>query len=184
MKFINAMLVACALGTLPRANAQSEGKESTFGWRLNVGDSFTWEFSGMDFYQSITPAEPGMLPGIAIEGFFDTDTVFNVKVFEGGLNEAPIYDVNPGFVIETPAVRSGYLQIQSGGWDDLQGAFRLTVLSGSVDLRRLEAFASVNSEEQNTTTIYRSTAMAIPEPGTLSLLGLGLILLLRRRCLW
>ena len=170
MKSAFLLLLIAALG-LP-AGAQS--------LHLTAGESFTYSFDSM------LVAGPTLQPTVMaafqvhfVNDLFGPGDLIRLEMFEdspagGRVVGRNITGTSPERITETSLLFSR--PETPIFWEDLQGAVRLTVLSGSVDLDRV-----------GFTTEYRGTlygnAVPVPEPAMWGLLSIGglVILLFKRR---
>jgi len=145
---------------------------------FSAGQSFSYTFSTLDFVQSGALVEQsGGVSFYRLAQPSPNDAVL-LELFENNLQEAPVASqvFTDRFGDPTGFGRGGL-------WQDLQGAVRLTVVSGSMDLTGLRFTVGTGPLDFN----YYQTFVAVPEPGTLglSLLIGGCVLtwhLARRRC--
>jgi len=131
---------------------------------LNAGDSFTYEFTNFDF-QAHGLTGPSARVGLGLQGFSGTDSL-RFEAFENTPAQPAIYSTTL-----TPA---GYPDFTFGAaWQDLEGSFRVTMLSGSATLT--DFFGSVVTTGGD---LYSLKVTVVPEPSAWSLLGtIGLPLL-------
>ena len=128
---------------------------------MNAGDSSAFatqlRFLG-EFHQSLSFPSSFFRPTIA--GFDVGDSV-RLEMFEDNVNQTPFCST----LYETSTSCFG-----SGFWWDQQGAVRVSVLSGSVELQALE----LGFSSGGTRGFYSgATLVLIPEPTTMALLGLA-----------
>lgn len=125
---------------------------------LNAGDSFTFEFTHFDF-QANGLAGPSARVGLVFQGFSGSDSL-RFEAFEDTPPQAPIYSTTLSAGGGSPDFTFG------SGWQDLQGSFRVTMVSGSATLQ--EFFGSVVKADGE---LYSLKVAAVPEPSGWSLLG-------------
>lgn len=138
---------------------------------LSPGQSYTYNFLDLqnfgDGYSSPNPR------GFAT---FYTDTArstpgatYRLELFENNTGEAPIATVNNGTGNVTATAVNG--------WQDLNGVARVTVTSGDVffDALRINVYRPTGFGDYE---LYSSGLVPVPEPGTVTLLGLGAAALL------
>jgi len=137
---------------------------------LNSGDVFTYEFT------SLMPVsgDPGPLSPLGnYSAILNPTTVqpgdtIRLEMFEDSLTEAPIDSrtwMNQSLVICQAA----------NAWGDLQGAIRLTMLSGSVTVDVITLRALTPSGGTPLLNKWESTFQPVPEPSTCALLGTSFV---------
>ena len=135
---------------------------------LNSGDVFTFEFTSL----TPVPGDPGPLNPLGNYSVIlnpatvQPDDMIRLEMFENSLNEEPICE-------RTWANQSLVICQAPDAWGDLQGTIRLTMLSGSATVDVITFRALTLSGGTPPLQIWESTFVPVPEPGTLSLLGLG-----------
>ena len=157
------------------------------GVLLTAGDTFSYSFDTMPYLGRFTV--PGGA-GSAAEGSFNTsfegdlfdpsDSV-RLEIFERSLDDAPRQSSTFGGY--TTSVSSLSI-LAPYAWSDFQGAVRLTVLSGSVELTKISVY------RENPVTLQRydlyGMVVPIPEPYPSSLLLavalVGSLRLCARKC--
>jgi hypothetical protein len=135
---------------------------------LNAGDTFTYQFSTLPFYNPDPFAAVGSLWSVDIPPFSaNSPLTIRLETFENDLNENPIasrvFDSTelPGFsVLAIDAI---------GAWQDLQGAVRITMLSGSWQFNALYISAALPTAGGDP-DLYLLQFTPVPEPATISLL--------------
>jgi len=147
---------------------------------LSAGDSYTLEFSDLALEGPWPLDDPRPTPfgqvGVAHYGFEAGDSLL-IEMFEDTTAEPPVgtggWDWPEGTVQSPPPP----LFIESfGAWQDLQGVIRLTMLSGSVTIVDVTAFAV--RDEVDGRFRYLS-AIPLPEPSgaMLAFVGIGALFL-------
>jgi hypothetical protein len=144
------LLILCFCAAIP-FNAASQ----VF---LHAGDSFTYEFTHFDF-QGHGSAAPSARVVLGFQGIATTEE-FKFEAFEDTPLQPPIYTT-----IFTSG-SGGYVIDFGPAWGDLEGIFRLTVLSGSATLNDFAGAVSTSSGDFYAVKIY-----AAPEPSVLALMG-------------
>ena len=147
---------------------------------LNSGDIFTYEFSSLPLVGTISePLTPlGNYSAILNPATVQEGDTILLEMFENSLSETPIdsrtWMNSPLVICQAPAA-----------WADLQGAVRLTMLSGSVTVDVLTFRALTPTGGTPPLNHWEATISPVPEPSTLALLGLvfggGVIWRIRRR---
>ncbi|HWX22474.1 MAG TPA: hypothetical protein VN578_21445 [Candidatus Binatia bacterium] len=132
---------------------------------LNTGDSFTFEFTHFDF-QAHGLTGPSARVGLSFQGFVGTDTL-QFNAFEDSPAQPPIFSTTLTASMGSPDFTFG------PAWQDLQGAFSVTMLSGSTTL--LEFFGSVITASGD---LYSLKVIPVPEPSPFELLAVGGLALL------
>ena len=132
---------------------------------LNAGESYTYEFRYpvvVNFGRVFIPYSQ-FVPGIA--GFDAGDTV-RLKMFENSPNEAAFCSVLYG-----PQTPNCYFQ--GGGWEDFQGAVRVSVLAGSIQFYGFNLLhahgAGIDAQGRYLSSGFNES-VTVPEPTPLFLL--------------
>ncbi len=100
-------------------------------------------------------------------------------MFESSTAEAPIYSGTLDSV--PPNILSSQVD---NAWQDVQGAIRFTMLSGSAVVESITLETTLSGPSLSSYEVRSDTFVPIPEPGTFALFGGGLVfgaLMLRRR---
>ena len=149
------------------------------GLQLGAGESYTYVFTSLDY---LGPSTPGVLGGLDFGARFDGDLFdpgdsIRMEMFEGTLQEAP-------FAANTFTGASAPLDVLNlqasqfpSHWNDLQGAVRLTVLTGSANLARIGVSAELGPSSYG-------NFVAVPEPNGFvlcSFTGLLVLLWMKRK---
>ncbi len=140
------------------------------GLLLNQGDIFTYEFSNLPD-RTVRPPGQDVASGASVifsGNYLAPGERLRIELFENSLDEAPFRTLE-----ESPPVMLASTGVPYGPcWLDNQGAIRLTMLSGSVQITELQ-FTSLQND------IIASATVFVPEPSTLlfSCLGLGALAL-------
>jgi hypothetical protein len=146
-------------------NVQSQGIV------LNAGDTYTYQFSTLllQGVVAIPPNPPGvpagMIQGAFALGSFQPGSTLLCEMFEDSTAQAPIASqtlIYPEGYSPPP----GPVFWSVGAWQDLQGAIRFTMVSGSVTISEFTVSATLN--EIGGLTEYSTTV--VPEPKPLPLL--------------
>ena len=143
---------------------------------LSAGDSFAYQFSSMPFIWTVPSSFPGPF------GYFQLDvsaagwqpgTSLRYEMFETSTSETPIFSDT----LDQPPVSGGAAGVPNA-WQDLQGAIRITALSGSAILDGITVSAFLPSQSVPGYLDIYQASVSIPEPSTATLLlaGIGLVL--------
>ncbi len=161
---------------------------------FTAGEGFTFEFSLSPATDLSAPpsTHTGVGGTIWMENNFDfgPDTmVFRIEAFENSSAESAIFSRLVTCDRFDPATCEGQWAVE-GAWQDLQGVFRLTVVSGVFDLFN-GCWIGVNTpgnspaNQQSYGRFFTSEEMftPVPEPSTyvIGFMGLGALILSRRR---
>ena len=154
------------------------------GLILNANDTYIYEFSALPFQQVVTyytgtAAAQADLFWTAVP--LADGTQLQVAIFENSPNDNPI-------IVDTwtsAAGLSGGLELRppmfQSTWQDLQGAFSLTVLSGSASINDIDlsSYIPIDSTHAN---LYHQQIILVPEPTSVVMLGAaGLLWTMNRR---
>ena len=134
---------------------------SAQGLLLNTGDAYSYELNSFAFCCAggLGPTEATLTLGVTA---LAPGSALRFEAFENSLSEAPIF-TSTGLLSD-----SGVYHANLGiAWQDLQGAFKVTMTSGSASLH----FLHVRVQTPDTATYLQ--IVPIPEPGTVSLCALG-----------
>ena len=127
---------------------------------LHAGDSFTYEFTHFDG-GAHTSAAPGARVVLGLQGITGTDD-FKFEAFENTALQPPIYTTNFAW-----GSGSGGKVIDFGpAWGDLEGTFRLTLLTGTATLTDFAGTVTTSNGDFYTIKIYSA-----PEPTVWALMG-------------
>lgn len=125
---------------------------------LNAGDSFTFEFTHFDHQGGGLPG-PNARVGFDFLGFSGSDRL-RFDAFEDNPTQTAIYSTTLSAGAGSPDFTFG------AAWQDMQGTFRVTMLSGAATLQ--EFFGSVITASGE---LYSLKVSVVPEPSAWSLLG-------------
>ena len=156
------LILLAVLGTAVRGLAQDV-------LHLGEGQSFTFQFTSLPFVQA-GALEP--LGGAAFFNFsgnlLDPGERLRIELFENSFGEAPVqvFEEHP------ISVRHGAGAFASLAWQDLQGAVRLTMLQGSLDVSSLVLTAVNNDFPDNMFTYYQQV-IPVPEPSSMLIAIVG-----------
>jgi hypothetical protein len=153
---------------LTALNAHAQGH-----LRLTEGQSFTHSFSNLPFINSAQTA--GALG--AVDFYFavannDTQNVLRIEMFETSIAESPLISqtINQWRATSTTTPQDFSWGLRSNAaWQDTQGAFRITVLSGEAYLGGYRTW--VIGGPVSPFSLHELTT-PVPEPSTFALLGL------------
>lgn len=146
---------------------------------LQSGESFTYEFGNLPFTGLVSPIVNPMflqvggrldLSNISAPSFVAGDTVtLHIDFFENSLSEVPVTSLTyPGTLPPWPAP----FFVSANSWQDLQGAFRISLSSDSTAAVRFDGFQLYAFLPQGRFNAEYSQIVMVPEPSALSLLGI------------
>jgi len=147
---------------------------------LSEGDVFSYEFQTLPF--KVGPLLGADNQGIALVSLSASDTlapldVIRLELFENGLTESPFRTLTMSGT-NAPFVLTEFGQSHAGAWQDLQGAVRLTMSSGSVDVSDLHLSVIREGFEYGiSVSLPPTVAVSVPEPSSLGLLVVSAVLL-------
>ncbi|HKQ36442.1 MAG TPA: PEP-CTERM sorting domain-containing protein [Verrucomicrobiae bacterium] len=132
---------------------------------LSSGDTFTYNFLNLqNFGDGYASSNPRGFTTFYIDPAQSTPgATYRVELFENNTGEAPIGTVNGTGNVTANSVNA---------WQDLNGAVRVTVTSGNVYFQNV-AVNVYRPTGLGDYELYSSGLVPVPEPGTLSLVGLG-----------
>ncbi len=133
----------------------TEGQSFELEFNSIALDTFGGEYSSAEFW-------------LSHDGLSDGDAVI-FSVFEDNTSQTPLNSFTfTGNGILSPGLGGGafFLSSVNPPWQDLQGAFRIEVESGSIELSGVSVHTSVGNS--NYGEFY-----AVPEPATVILFGVG-----------
>jgi hypothetical protein len=144
---------------------------------LNAGETYTFEFSTLPLIGPTTPGLPfntfGSLSGIFSPSLQPGSAIL-FEMFEGSVAETATGSQTLSAPVGLPAPPGPFMFVD-GAWQDLQGAVRISMLSGSATLSI--AKASVVRDEAGGLFEYSSSVLPVPEPSPFVLIGAGSIAL-------
>lgn len=134
---------------------------------LNTGDSFTFEFTSLPFDQILSPFRRAG-GGVSLNTVgLEPGEYFRLELFDHGVDEEP------------KVTRTFTNHADGGGlWQDLQGTVRVTMLNGSMTLNSIMFSVTTYGDRPDpngpyiNNRYYQATFIAVPEPSTVSFLGL------------
>jgi len=132
---------------------------------LAPGESYTYDFLDLqDFGDGyVSPNRRGFATFYIDPAQSTSGATYRLELFENNTGEAAIATVNGSGNVTANAVNA---------WQDRTGAARVTVTSGNVFFEALRV--NVYSPDGfGTYQLYSSDLVPVPEPGTITLLGLG-----------
>ena len=160
---------------------------------LKEGDTYTYEFDSLPFvrvgeYWSSFVWEHSVDLSWDVKSL-KKGTQLQVSIFEDSISETPVNE----HIWTSPQINGGITLrdawFGSAVWEDFQGAFSFTVLSGSLMFNSftLSVLDVIDSEHVNIYGVKRSPppSVSVPEPGSVGLLiifamGLCIIAVARR----
>jgi len=148
---------------------------------LNAGDSWTYQFNTLPFtglVSSFTTNTGGSLTIVVNGSSFPPGSSMTYSMYENSPSEAPIFSATMNGA--PPYTVSGS---QNGAWQDIQGAIRLTMNSGSARIDTITLQAIVAGPSLSSYNVYSTSFTPVPEPATWTLvaLGFGAAIVWRRR---
>jgi hypothetical protein len=146
---------------------------------LNAGDTYTYQFSSLSLQGTWDvqdhPGVPiGRVDGFFVPGSFQPGSSLLVEMFEDTPSSSPIASQTLNSPVGFPAP-PGPLFWSLDAWQDLQGSVRVSMLSGSVTMDFFQVTA--NRNDSGVMNSYRSSALPVPEPNPISLMGVGVLLI-------
>jgi hypothetical protein len=146
---------------------------------LNQGDSFTYQFATLPQTGSTNAflTSPRGVFGFTLNAAtFQPGEQLRYEMFEHDSSEVPLQS---GILSATPP--SGATIFSAGAWQDLQGAVRLTMLTGSATVDTISVQAITPSVSLSSLNVNELNFTPTPEPSSLCLGGIAVALLLYRR---
>ncbi len=145
---------------------------------LNAGDIYTYQFSSLPLQGTWDVQEPPGLPrgqvnGFFLPGSFQPGSSLLVEMFEDSTSSSPIASqtlISPVGFSPPP----GPLLWSLDAWQDLQGAVRLSMLSGSVTIDLFQVTA--NRDDSGVLNSFGSSALPVPEPNSIRLISCAALL--------
>lgn len=142
---------------------------------LNAGDTYTYQFSslslqGIWFVQEPPGVPVGKVDGLFLPGSFQAGSSMLFEMFEDTTNSSPIASLT----LDGSSPPPGPLLWSLNAWQDLQGAVRISMLSGSATLSSLQVIA--NRNDSGVLNSYGSSALPVPEPNSIFLVGFAVLL--------
>jgi hypothetical protein len=132
---------------------------------LQAGDLYTREFDDFQFQFHIPPDAPFDPRTMVLIGKLNFSGSFLLEAFEDNTAQPPIFTTN---FVSQAGISSVYYF--GPAWQDLQGVVRLTMLSGSMDLKQIMGTVILPSAD-----VYSQTIIPVPEPSPLALLFLAVV---------
>ena len=156
---LHAVIASVVLAACLRVSAQ--------GLLLNTGDVYTYELNSFAFCcgGGLGPPEAALALGVTS---LASGSTLLFEAFENSLSETPIFT-------SADLLPDGYSIYRANlglAWQDLQGAFKVTMTSGSASLHHLHGTV------QTPDTAFYIKSVTIPEPSTVNLCALGAALCL------
>ncbi len=139
---------------------------------LNPGDTWTYQFSTLPFVGTTNAflANPSGIFGFTVNSnTFQPGDALRYDMFENSTAESPIFT---GTMSSAPPFT--VLTATNDAWQDLQGAIRFTMESGSVTVDSVTLGVIQSGPSLSSYDVYETTFVPVPEPGFLSLLGSAL----------
>jgi hypothetical protein len=139
---------------------------------LNQGDTWAYEFSALS-YMGQTSSFQAPLIGLFVVSVNDNtlqpgDSLL-LEMFEDQAAGIPL--ASNSITFGSPSTQ--YI-LSAGAWQDVQGAVRLTMSSGSVMVDRVQIEAIVSGPSLSSYNVYATEFTPTPEPATWSLWLAGL----------
>jgi hypothetical protein len=131
------------------------------GVLLQAGDVYSCEFNNLQFQFHIPPGPAYNPLTRLLIGKQDFSGSFLVEAFEDNLTQPPLFSTNVSSLVATST--DFYF---GPAWQDLQGAVRVTMLSGSMDLSVLLATVTTSGPD-----VYSQSIVPAPEPSPVGLLA-------------
>jgi PEP-CTERM motif len=138
---------------------------------LNTDDVYEFEFNTLTFDRNTNNFPTGFFSCVT-GGPTVLGGEFYLEVFEDSLDETPAFTHN--YVMPNAWPQEYAFAASVTEWQDLQGAFRLTMTSGSLSLNKI--FVEVCTGD----SVYNESFIPVPEPTTLLLLTLGAVFIRRK----
>ena len=142
---------------------------------LNQGDVFTRAFENLGQSGNVFTPPPGQgqFGKLALNidsGSSGSPGSLMLEFFEGDLTEAPVFSQ----VLTLPA--GPVVEFRVGDlWEDLQGTVRLTMTEGQLTFNSYLIEVELPTTTPGFSTLYSSGVVAVPEPSTWALAGLGAV---------
>jgi hypothetical protein len=145
---------------------------------LNTGETYTYQFSSLSLQGTWNVQDPpgvpmGRVDGLFVPGSFQPGSSLLVEVFEDTTSSAPIASQTLNSPVGFPAPL-GPLFWSLDAWQDLQGAVRVSMLSGSATMYLFQVTA--NRNDSGVLNSYGSSALPVPEPNSISLVSVAALL--------
>src|ERR1041385_5993064 len=121
---------------------------------LNPGDTFAYSFSSLPltgFVSSFNSVPSGVFGFTVRSNSFQAGDLLRYEMFENSVAESPIFS---GTLSTAPPFSLS--ATNAGAWQDVQGAVRFTMLSGSVTLDSVSVKAIVPGPSPSSYNVYRS----------------------------
>ena len=134
---------------------------------LTTGQSYTYSFSSLPRLGLGPDAYRAFAVWTFTNGFsYPTVTEVSIERFETSEMDAPIASRSLPLFNNSNEKSHGLIGV-FGGWQDLQGAMRVSVVSGAVDLSRVEV------QVYGGDFALYGQVVNVPEPSSMLLFGLG-----------
>jgi hypothetical protein len=156
---------------------------------LKEGETYTYEFDSLPFVKA-GEYWSSYVWEHSVELFWDVKslkkgTQLQVSIFEDSISDIPVIEN----VWTSPQINGGFTLVDTwfgmSVWEDFQGAFSFTVLSGSLMFNSFElsVLDTIDSEHVNIHGVKGSPPLvSVPEPGSVGLLvifAVGLCIIAR-----
>ncbi|HEY5893289.1 MAG TPA: PEP-CTERM sorting domain-containing protein [Chthoniobacterales bacterium] len=145
------------------------------GITLHAGETYTYQFNTLPF-KEVQPWWPASRPEAQLwwnAVSLVSGTELEVKMFENLSSDTPLI----AHTWIAPAVSGGitlYPPNFPNVWQDLQGAFSMTVLSGSAQITDIEIVSYIPIDAINSMA-YRQQFTPVPEPASTALFSMTAI---------
>ena len=149
---------------------------------LNPGDSWVYTFSSLPFQNgtnTFLTTTHGEFDFTVRSSSFNPGDSLAYEMFENATSEAPIYSGTLNVAPSNPIISSA-----PNGWQDVQGAVRFRMLSGSLIIDNVTLKAITTSPSLSSYNLYEDTFVPVPEPAVIRFLlsgGLAAFLAARTR---
>ena len=149
------------------------------GLILNAGQSFELEFSSISSTAPFSDDPFGYAGFNVGTGIIESDFSVLFSVFEDNTSQPALQSGTFDGTTIPPAMITGggYLtSVALAPWQDLQGIFKVEVISGTIELSSFDASTVIGGQ-------YYEQSYAVPEPNSVALLftGVGVLYLRRKR---
>ena len=140
---------------------------------MQPGDIYTRSFDTLPFSSQFpSPTRPEPYSGELEVTVYNAPqlpdgTSLRIDMFENDLSEAPVCSKTVAF----PSANISFLCRADNAWQDVQGAFRLTMLGGSAKIDVVTVRARTPSSSPSFRNLYQATIRPVGPPLSISLLA-------------